>query len=138
MKALAKLQMLLSKRDHSVYELHKKLSKFYPHEEIIEALTIAAEGNWLTDETTLAKKFSEELSRKKKSARYIQQNLKKRGLTAPPADEEVEVSKAVELLEKRFGQLKGFSFQEKQKAYNYLAYRGFSSDVIRKAINADK
>lgn len=138
MKALTRLQMLLAKRDHSIYELHKKLSRFYPHEEIVEALTIAAEGNWLTDESTLAKKFSEELDRKKKSARYIQQNLKKRGLTAPPADEEVEVSKAAELLEKRFGPLKGFSFQEKQKAYNYLAYRGFSSDVIRKAINADK
>lgn len=136
MKALARLQMLLAKRDHSIHELHKKLCRDFPHEEIIEALNVAAENNWLVDEATLAQKFSEELSRKKKSARYIQQNLKKRGLTAPPLDEETEISKAKALLEKRFGQMSGFSFQEKQKAYNYLAYRGFSTSVIRAAINA--
>ncbi len=137
MKALTRLQMLLAKRDHSIHELHQKLSRDFPHEEIIEALNVAAENNWLVDEKTLASRFAEELSRKKKSARYIQQNLKKRGLTAPPLDEETEISKAQALLEKRFGQMSGFSFQEKQKAYNYLAYRGFSPSVIRTVINAE-
>jgi len=136
-KALDRIQILLSKRDHSVQELHKKLSRFFPHEEIVEALTVAAENNWLVDETTLAGRFAEELSRKKKSARYIQQNLKKRGLTAPPPDENAEIFKAEALLEKRFGQTKGFSFSDKQKAYNYLAYRGFSPSVIRIVINAE-
>lgn len=103
----------------------------------MEALGIAAENNWLVDENTLARKFTEELNRKKKSARYIQQTLKKRGLPSLPPVENDEISKAQSLLEKRFGMMSGFSFAEKQKAYNYLAYRGFSPSVIRTVINAE-
>lgn len=134
-KALESLARYLAMRDHSETELRTKMRRRFESDVIERALDFAREREWLTAPEKLAAKASEELHRRKKSHRYIQNTLKKRGLPPTPADASAELEKIRRLLRSKFVVSADLSYEEKAKAYRFLKYRGFQDALIRKVLN---
>ena len=67
----------------------------------------------------------------------IMKFIGKDGVRAPLMKETFleDPEKILELLQNRFHKTQNFSYEEKQKAYKYLSYRGFDSALIRKAVH---
>lgn len=101
-----------------------------------EALSRARERNWLKDPVELAKNYTEILHRKGKGHLAVHRALKKRGLPAIDRNGEREIEKAKALLAKKFPSKAKLTLAERQKAYRYLAYRGFDSEAIRAAMSS--
>lgn len=138
-KALNKVADLLGRRNHSEKELREKLAKFFEAPLIDEVLDEAQQRNWLLPPEELAQSAAQNWGRSNKSARYIQEQLKKRGLPFVEVDEDEELEKMRRLLEKKFRLASedavGLSYDDKVKAYRFLKYRGFSDSMIRKVIH---
>lgn len=100
-----------------------------------EALKKAHERKWLKDPAELAIGYSEVLHRKGKGHVAMNLALKKRGLPAVDRNGEREIEKAEALLAKKFPRKAKLTLAERQKAYRFLAYRGFDSDAIRTTIS---
>jgi len=139
--ALDQITVYLAKRDHSEKELRTKLAKKFEPQEIEEAILEAKERKWLAAPEDLAERVTNALHRKKKGRLYIQRYLKEKGLPAHPLEDEQELEKAHELLERKFGELNSKLLSnpsDRQKIYRYLAYRGFTDETIRLAMNQKK
>lgn len=130
--AINKLMDYLARRDHSEKELREKLSKNFSPDEVERAIRHAYEHNWMSPPEELAERVKLSLHRKKKGQIYINRYLQEKGLPQVSRDHEVELEKAREVLEMKFGKTGNFSFEERKKAYKYLSYRGFEHDVIKK------
>ncbi|MGE0527770.1 MAG: regulatory protein RecX [Bdellovibrionales bacterium] len=139
------LTRYLALRDHSRFELRTKLLRRFPPEVVDRVLAEADENGWLPSEEIMAKRAVESYERKLKSRRYIEGQLRKRGLPVPDAttasefepeveEESVEVQKARALVERKFGAHK-LSFEERAKAFRYLKYRGFEDRWIRQVLS---
>lgn len=133
--ARSKILEYLAARDHSEKELREKLGRRYTPEEINDALESARSANLLPEPEVLAKQVAGTLSRKKKSHRYIQEFLKKKGLPAVDKETDTEIEKARELIIQKFRKGPPFTFEEKPKVHRYLAYRGFDQDTIRRVMH---
>ena len=134
LKALFKLQSLLSNRDHSEYELKVKLLKHFSEQEITDAVKQAYKNKWLKTPEELTHQLTEELHRKKKGWLYIQNALKRKQLDIPPFDEKTEEQKCLWQIEKKFNALKKNSQAINQKMIRYLTAKGFTRAVIYKTI----
>lgn len=138
-KALNKAADLLARRNHSEKELREKMSRFFEPEIIDQVIEEAWERHWLLPPEELAETAARSWSRSNKSARYIQEQLKKRGLPPVDVDEEEELQKMKTLLEKKFRlsdvDTLNLSYEDRVKAYRYLKYRGFADSLIRKVIH---
>jgi len=134
-KALESLARYLAMRDHSETELRTKMRRRFDLDVIEKALQFARDRDWLTPPEKMAQKATEELGRRKKSHRYIQNSLRKRGLPATRADSNDELEKIRQLLRSKFVELAELSYEEKAKAYRFLRYRGFEDSLIRKVLN---
>jgi regulatory protein len=132
-KAIESIGRYLAARDHSELELKNKLSRRYSEEIVDQALRIAVERNWLVEPARLAERVAEELSRKRKSSRYIQDQLRRRGLPAVERDSELELEKIRRLMSGKFDS--NLSYEDKVKAYRFLKYRGFENALIRKVLH---
>jgi regulatory protein len=130
-----KIMDYLAQRDHSEKELRDKLARRYSPEEISEAIEGVRASGLLREPEELAKAVAAQLARKKKSYRYIQEFLKKKGLPAVQKTGEEELEKARELLLLKFRKGPPFSYEEKPKVQRYLMYRGFDHETIRKVMN---
>lgn len=136
-KALDTVARLLAMRDHSLFELKQKLKRRYEEDLIAAVLEEAEARRWLMPEEEVAKRLSEALSRRGKSAGYIKAQLRKRRLPEQELNSEDELEKARNLLVKKFGAEK-LSYDDRAKAYRYLKYRGFADQWIRKALNHEQ
>lgn len=134
-KALESLARYLAMRDHSETELRTKMRRRFDSDMIEKAISFAKDRDWLADPEKIALRTTEELSRRKKSHRYIQNSLRKRGLPATRADSEGEIEKIRQLLRSKFVLDADLSYEEKTKAYRFLRYRGFEDSLIRKVLN---
>lgn len=134
-KALESLARYLAMRDHSETELRTKMGRRFESDVVEKAIELARERDWLLAPEKLAQKATEELRRRKKSHRYIQNTLRKRGLPATSRDSDGEMEKIRELLRSRFVEAGDLSYEEKAKAYRFLKYRGFDDALIRKVLN---
>jgi SOS response regulatory protein OraA/RecX len=134
-KALESLARYLAMRDHSEAELRTKMRRRFDLDVIEKALEFARSREWLTAPEKLAKKATEELNRRKKSHRYIQNALRKRGLPATRAESSEEMEKIRQLLRSKFVEAAELSYEEKANAYRFLRYRGFEDALIRKVLN---
>ena len=127
---------LLSRREHSVSELRTKLKKFSEDstelENIIERLK---DSKFLDD-----KKFSESFVRSKSQSgygpNYIEQYLRKKGVS--PNDYDIfgygiDWTTICHGLYLRKSRGKELNHKEKEKILRFLAYRGFSYEIIKNA-----
>lgn len=134
-KALESLARYLAMRDHSEAELRTKMRRRFEMDVIEKALEYARERDLLVAPEKLAQRATDELHRRKKSHRYIQNMLRKRGLPATPKNSDGEIEKIRELVRSRFVEGGDLSYEEKAKAYRFLKYRGFDDALIRKVLN---
>ena len=128
---------ILSRREHSVIELKNKLIRFNPDpndlKDVIERLITS---NFLDD-----KRFASAFIRSKAESgygpNYISQYLTKKGI---PPDKYDMYSLEIDWEDKCLTQFnkkrrnKEINFKEKEKILRYLAYRGFSYEIIKNAL----
>lgn len=138
-QAIDLIASYLAGRDHSEHELRGKLQRRFGVELIDQALQCANDRGWLLAPEKLAEKAEAELNRRGKSHRYIQGQLRKRGLPPPALDQETELAKLRRLVQARFSELHDGSREERRdgkiKAMRYLKFRGFNDALIRKVLN---
>jgi SOS response regulatory protein OraA/RecX len=134
-QALDRMTRYLALRDHSRYELQQKLSRAFSEEIVARVLDEADANGWLAPEEVIAERAARALGRKFKSQRYIEGALRKRRLPVPPRDNEAELEKIRDLVERKFGPAADLSFEEKAKAFRFLKYRGFDDRSIRQVLN---
>ena len=128
---------ILSRREHSVSELRNKLIRFNPDpndlKDVIERLITS---NFLDD-----KRFASAFIRSKAESgygpNYISQYLAKKGI---PSDKYDIYSLEIDWDDKCLTQFnkkrrnKEINFKEKEKILRFLAYRGFSYEIIKNAL----
>jgi regulatory protein len=135
-QARVKVMDLLARRGHSTLELRQKMALRFSPEEIEDAILFAEENNWMTPPHELAERVVEELSRKKKGQRYIQQFLKRKGLPTVAPDRDVELQKGRDIAEAKIGRLGPYDFEEQRKIYRLLVNRGFDAETIRAVLGS--
>ena len=125
---------ILSRREHSVSELRNKLIRFNPDpndlKDVIERLITS---NFLDD-----KRFASAFIRSKAESgygpNYISQYLSKKGISSDKYD---MYSLEIDWEDKCLTQFnkkrrnKEINFKEKEKILRFLAYRGFSYEIIK-------
>src|SRR4051812_24070668 len=97
-KALESLARYLAMRDHSETELRTKMRRRFELDVIEKAIQFARDRDWLANPEKMAERATADLGRRKKSHRYIQNNLRKRGLPATRPDSDGELEKIRQLL----------------------------------------
>ncbi|MAE74127.1 MAG: RecX family transcriptional regulator [Bdellovibrionaceae bacterium] len=133
-KAISKIADYVSRRDHSERELRDKLLRKFDSELVEQVIARAHELDWIPSPEALAKKVAAELDRKNKGYLYIQNYLRQKGLPSVPSDSQVELQKATDLVERKFGELPIEDHQARQKAWQFLASRGFLSETVREIL----
>lgn len=128
-QALKKIADYLSQRSHSEKELGLKLSKKFPPDVIEQALEKAKQDKWLECPMELSEKVTTQLNEKNKSWSYIKNYLREKDLPTPNYDREKELSKARNLLTKKYVLFKELSYEKKIKMKQFLAYRGFEKSI---------
>lgn len=135
-EAKKKLMDFVARRDHTEKELRKKLSLRCEPEVVEQTIAWAKTQNWLSSPEKLKTQFAEQLSRRGKGIRKINQKLKELGLESVKTDKDLEIEKAKKLVLAKWSakDFKGLDFKESQKLkakiMRYLASRGYESDVI--------
>jgi regulatory protein len=163
-KLLGRAMALLARRDHSEYELRRKLAAQFSFSsgqkrgndtlqspehvltkdelahQIESVIQYCYEYHWLDD-----KKFAESFVRIRSAKGFgpqrLELELQQKGVSreiiySALADCELDwVKLANELIIKHFGHQDFTDWKRKAKAYNYLAYRGFYSEDISEALN---
>lgn len=134
-----KMMDLLAIRDHSEKEIRQKLKqRKFSEEEIDKAVEYGRTHHWLpetADENTLlSQRFADSLHRKGKGVIYINHQLAKKGLPAIAADSQIELEKALRLLDNKQVK-KDLDKNEKAKLGRFLVSRGFELQIVRKALH---
>lgn len=131
---------LLSRRDHSVLELRRKLNlREFPQEEIEDALVDLIKRDYLSDQ-----RFSEAYIHIRKQKGFgpirIAVELNERGVDERVYHDYLKPSNHswIQALEKTYQtKYRGSAvddFQEKAKRIRFLQYRGYALDNIRKVV----
>ena len=128
---------ILSRREHSVRELKNKLERFDPEssdlKNVIERLITS---NFLDDER-FAAAFIRSNAESGYGPNYISQYLTKKGISSDKYD---MYSLDIDWEDKCLTQFnkkrrnKEINFKEKEKILRFLAYRGFSYEIIKNAL----
>ena len=139
-KAFGTALRLLTRRDHSKYELAQKLKKRDFEDDIIEKVLLECERlDYLNDERT-AQLFIGQLLRKGYGAKRIQLELNRKGLTGKRIAD-IFLEKVTDVVERENAErvlIKNFKRYDREndrqrrsdKIYRFLYSRGFSNQVI--------
>lgn len=148
-RLLDKATRVLAMRDHSEYELRRKLSAaptfpgnkntdfpaFTP-EDIEKIIVRCYEHRWL-DDAQFARRFIASRGRKGYGPQRIRQELQQKGIdreTGEAAMMQCDVdwqTRAREMAEKKFGQPLPVEWKERNKVQRFLLYRGFFMEDIQ-------
>ena len=145
--------MYLSRREHAQSELKRKLQlafaeydwpsndEFISLEQLIEAvLQYLANNNWQSDQrfaTQIGKIKGERYGTARVKHALNQQGLSKEIVDATVADlAQSELQRAHAVWQKKFGEPPK-NASEHAKQTRFMAYRGFSFDIIKKVIRGD-
>ena len=131
---------ILTYRDHSKYELKRKLQQRSFASEVIDAVVLECERLDYIDDKRTARVYISQLKRKRFGKRHIRMSLKKKRLYSAAIEDillenyaKIEERKnADQLLEKK---KKTFNREEdlkkrRDKIYRFLYSRGFNKDII--------
>ena len=134
---------LLSRRDHSVGELKRKLrQKKFSEAAISRTVSIYKKSGLLDDKSYAEKVVSRQLAEKPSGRPYLISLLMSKLIIRELAEETVEslyqsedeLGLAVSALSQRWNQYSQFELEEaRRKAYNYLSRKGFSYGVAKEA-----
>lgn len=142
-EAKKKLMDFVARRDHSEKELRQKLTLRCEPDVVESTIQWAREQNWLASPDKLRQQFAEQLSRRGKGIRKINQKLKDLGLESVSADRETEIEKARQLATAKWSasDFRGLDFKESQKLkariMRYLITRGYESDVVSQILKTE-
>lgn len=136
----------LSGRNHSKYEIRMKLLKKQYDKTLISTVLNDLERQNLINDEVFAKEYFNSLVRKRKGLFKIKSDLSKKGVNREiieltvnqNSDDILFLDSAIILSAKKLELLKKRDFSEdkiKQKIYQFLVSRGFTSDIIRETIN---
>lgn len=139
------VQAILSRRDHSVSEVRRKLkAKWFSPEQIDEAITWAQEQQLLDDES-FAQKYIESVMRSKAvGRRWLQHKLREKGVSAgvveqtlaqsyPPELEQAKVGEATQSWRRQHPGKAG----DRDKLMRFLLSRGFGQGAISGVVGND-
>lgn len=135
---------LLAMRDHSEKNLRQKLTaRNYDDAEIDAAIDKLKQHNYLNDAETCARLFESLYGEEKLSVKQICMKLVQRGYDSDfvqnlvPADtHEHEYNAALKIATKKFAGKNSADIKFKQKLWQHLAAKGFSSEVIGAVIES--
>ena len=133
-KAYDKMAYYLGARDHSLKELHLKLSKNFSQNVVNSTLAKAVDQGLIMSPSELALKTAQMLHGKNKGYYYIKNYLRKKGLPEVEREEEIEIDKACAILNNNFTEGEKLNSEQKQKAMRLLNNRGFDNEIIKKVI----
>ncbi len=146
-RAKLRAMNLLQKRDYTEYKLREKLKEGQYSEEVIdEAVEYLKSYKYLDDE-----RYADDYIRyhlKDKSKARLKQDLMQKGISADIVDrvlsaayedenEDPEIQLCAKLLKKKHYDSENMSYEEKQKIMAFLYRKGFSGDVIHRAMSLD-
>lgn len=128
---------ILSRREHSVNELKNKLKRFNPDlTDLKEVISKLETSNFLNDER-FASAFIRSKAESGYGPNYISQYLRKKGITSDKYDMySLEIdweNKCLTQFNKKRGNKK-INYKDKEKILRFLAYRGFSYEIIKNAL----
>ena len=128
---------ILSRREHSAYELKIKLKKFESDEKDLNELIEKLKASNLIDDERFAIAFIRSKAQSGYGPSYISQYLLKKKIPSHlydmySLDIDWESVCRVEFEKKRHG--KDINFKEREKILRFLAYRGFSYEIIKNAL----
>jgi regulatory protein len=139
-KVLAKAYDYLSRRPHSIGELHLKLErKEYPAEHITAVIKQLEENGYL-DDVAFAKQWVAERGRNR-GYRLLQAELRKKQVSDEATEEALatqrsdEIAGATELAAKRLERLDRSSDQVRAKLIAYLIRRGYDYGTAKEAVS---
>lgn len=133
---------LLGYRGRSEKELRERLQRKGFQRDIIECTLLYLKETGLVDDKALAITLKRQAFEVRLLGhKGVRSFMLKRGLSRPLVessldyDEEAELENAVKVLEKKLASMANYPAEEKMtKLWNFLARRGYSSGVIRKAM----
>jgi len=131
---------LLSRREHSAFEIRNKLTqRDFDDNEIEQAIVELQQGGWLSDE-----RFAEAYIRMRQSKGYgpvrIAMELNERGVREKIIDDYLQTDSEVWLQVLNQQYLKKYKnkpiadYNDKARRIRFLQYRGFTLDVIYQAV----
>jgi len=133
-------QAILSRREHSKFELYEKLSqKGFESSEIEKVVSELQHRGWQSDER-FCEAFVRFRIQKGQGPQKIQFELKKKGVDLQIITSVLQMYDAQWLqlcenvLEKKYGDSGEISFEEKAKRLRFLNSRGFPTDIIRQIL----
>jgi regulatory protein len=141
-EVLKKAYDLLSRRAHSSQEMRNKLSKReYSVKDIDTVISECERLGFLNDEL-FANDYAAELGRQGKGSFQIKMRLRKKGIPDDLTEQALanmdnnEYENAEQALQGKLRSLVNETDLNKrrQKAYRFLAYRGFSGDIISRLL----
>jgi regulatory protein len=129
---------LLARREHSVWELRRKLKRRFPDESLLdEQLTRLAEQNLQSD-----MRFAESYAYHRISRGYgpvrLREELRERGISKPDIAlvmEALEIdwhNHAIQVLENKFGDGSPLDVKEEARRARFMQHRGFTAGHYRK------
>lgn len=134
---------LLTRREHSVYELRRKLlDKGHDSAEVDRVLSGLIRDKLLSDERYTEAYISSRVL-KGYGPRYIAAALRKRGVSSELIQQSIDGNdpvwrqRAAEARRKRFGSLPG-DYRGKVRQMRFLETRGFSAEQIRAVLKQDE
>ena len=139
-RAKKRVLYYMKNADKTRHQIRQKLREGYYPEEVITAVMDFLDRYGFADDRSYAESYIEEL-RGTRSRREIEAKLMQRGLE--PEDvrlqletltEEDELTACRRALGKKYTGGAGIAADERQKAYAYLARKGFASGLIRSVL----
>lgn len=146
-RAIKRAMNLLQKKDYTEYKLRQKLSEGGYTEGCIDAaLNYVKSYNYVDDERYARDYITYYMELRSKNR--IIQDLANKGISkeiyAPileemyeNSDDDIEFRQAVELLRKKRYDPENSDFNEKRRLMAFLARKGFTTSVIKKALSID-
>lgn len=143
-RAKLRAMNLLQRRDYTERQLRDKLlDGGYPEKTADQAVEYVKSFHYIDDLRYAGDYLSAFAGRK--SLRRMEQDLQQKGISREVLEQAVmawqerdggqdELQMARALLEKKHYDRDSCDRKEQQRLYNFLAYRGFSGEVIRKAL----
>lgn len=146
-RAKLRAMNLLQKRDYTEYKLREKLKEGLYSEEIIDdTVEYLKSYKYLDDE-----RFADDYIRyhlKDKSRARLKQDLMQKGISGELIDKvlmsayeeetsDPELEQCAKLLKKKHYDPENMTYEEKQKIMAFLYRKGFTGDVIRRAMSLD-
>ena len=131
---------LVSRREHSRYELMQKLDKRYPNTTpIIEDVLDKLETNKILDDERFAEMYLNSRARKGFGPKKIEMELNSRKVNSLFISNAIEayenwLENAQKVLKKKFKDQKPEDYQSKMKQKQFLFSRGFSAPIIDKLL----